>query len=219
MRIALFFAVTALVSGCAANHTDVAVAPASGAPICDFTRSHTLGARTRDLSAPSRALALGAVTAILAESCSGPLATLASRLAADPELAANRDSNGVPCDTPAASRATDAVLRAVLAPLVTASCFSESEEVTATCPIPWDLASLWVSQDEWAEVRFFPEAERAHPAALPRGPRLALASAITGRDRSFTARSLAAHVLASDPPPKELVPVDGRRVCRVVEER
>ena len=228
MRVAFILAFTALVCGCAASRAEVAVAPVASArvttssavraPVCDFTRSHALSARAHELTSPSHAVVLGVVATILAESCSGPLATLASRLASDPVLAANRDSSGAPCDTPDARRAADAILRDVLAPLVVASCFSEAEEVTATCPIPWDLASLWVSQEEWAEARFFPESERAHPAALPRGPSLALASAITGSDRSFTARSLAAHVLAFPAPPKELASVDGTRVCRALEE-
>lgn len=171
------------ITGCAAaKRTEVVVAPPvttasidRAPPRCDFTRSASLSTRARDLSSPSRAITLSAVADVLAESCSGPLATIASRI-----------HEG---DT---DEAIDAVLASVLAPIVPSACFSADPEA---CPVPWELAGLFASEEEWAEDRFFPESERPHPAALPRGPALALASAIVARDSSFTARSLAAHVL------------------------
>ncbi len=173
------------ITGCAAaKSTEVVVAPPvttasidRAPPRCDFTRSASLGTRARDLSSPSRVITLTAVADVLAESCSGPLATIASRLRAEH------------ADTDAA---IDAILARVLEPIVPASCLATDQNA---CPVPWELAGLFASEEEWAEDRFFPESERPHPAALPRGPVLALASAIVARDSSFTARSLAAHAL------------------------
>lgn len=182
MRALLFLAIS-IVTGCAATRApEVAIAPVTTAAVgrlperCDFTRSRTLSAHARDLSSTSRTVTLLAVADVLAESCSGPLATLASRLHAAPDDDAS----------------IDAVLRTTLDPIVPAACLAPNQE---ECPIPWEVAGLFASEEEWAEDRFFPESQRPHPAALPRGPVLALASAIVARDSSFTARSLAAHAL------------------------
>ena len=181
MRAILALALASIVSGCAAQNEVVVAPPVTTASLgrhsasCDFTRSKSLATRARDLSSTSRVITLSAVADVLAESCSGPLATIASRI-----------HEG---DT---DEAIDAVLASVLAPIVPSACFSADPEA---CPVPWELAGLFASDEEWAEDRFFPESERPHPAALPRGPVLALASAIVARDSSFTARSLAAHVL------------------------
>lgn len=181
MRAFLALAFASIVMGCAAQNEVVVAPPVTTASLdrpsasCDFTRSKSLATRARDISSSSRARVLIAVADVLAESCSGPLATIAARI-----------HEG---DT---DEAIDAMLTAVLEPIVPASCLSSDQ---SECPVPWELAGLFASEEEWAEDRFFPESERPPPAALPRGPALALASAIVARDSSFTARSLAAHVL------------------------
>lgn len=187
MKRALLVTVGLALAACAPAAAPIVIeapttASVAAKPVsCHFEASRTLRERAHDLDSPSPEIALDATAAVLAESCSGPLASLAARLAAEP---VNR---------------RDAVLSATLASLVPAACFSTERSVARSCPVPWSVISLWESEEEWAESRFFRESDRPLPAAVVLGPRLALAAAIVGasREGSFTARSLAAHVLYS----------------------
>ncbi len=190
-----------------------AAPPPHDAATCHFERSRTLYERSRDLDSPSPAIALDATAAVLAESCSGALASIARRLAEDPIVQKSRDAHGVLCDTAELESAADAILTSALASDASPACFSSDRKVARACAMPWAVLSLWESPDEWAESRFFPESERPVPAAVVLGPRFALASAIVSHDRSFVTRSLAAHVLVKRDPQV----LDAAKTCRDAE--